>query len=64
VVIAMDKADIEYIREKVQDAVAWSMASFTILDLIDTVDKLTEEEKEWARKHLDWQVYVIDKENE
>lgn len=52
------KDHLELIRQKVQDAMANSMASFTFEDIIDHAD-LTEGQKSIARKKLDWKVCVV-----
>lgn len=56
----MDKANAEYIREEVEDLVSFSMSIFSFEDIIDASDKLTPDEKEWAKTHLDWSVKIID----
>lgn len=54
----IDSRDFERIREEVQEIMAYSMEMFDFMDIIDSANELTEEEKEWARNNLDWSVNI------
>jgi hypothetical protein len=54
----MDPRDFEYIREKVEDSMGFSMDSFGFDQIINITDDLSIEEKEWAKKHLSWSVNI------
>jgi hypothetical protein len=56
----MDEAMQEYIREEVSDLFDFSLEAFNFYDIIDCSKKLTDEEKEWAKEHLDWKIYILD----
>jgi hypothetical protein len=56
----MDKENSEYIREEVQDLLSWNLSSFSFDDIIDCSEKLTPEEKEWAKMHLCWKIEILD----
>jgi len=56
----MDEANAEYIREEVSDLFGFSLDAFSFNEIVDCSDKLTEAEKEWAKEHLDWKIYILD----
>lgn len=56
----MDKENAEYIREEVSDLFGFSLDGFSFNDIIDCSTKLTPKEKRWAKKHLDWKIYIYD----
>lgn len=57
-VITMDDALAEYIREKVQESLGHSFASYSFLDVIDDTE-ISDDEREWAKEHLDWTVVIL-----
>ena len=56
------EAKMEYIREKVQDAMSWHFAFYSFENLIDDTPGLNDDEKRWAKENLDWVVTL--KEND
>jgi hypothetical protein len=56
----MDKENAEYIREHVSDLFSWNLSCFDFDNIIDCSTSLTFEEKEWAKKNLDWKIYILD----
>ena len=54
----MDDALAEYIREKVQESLGHSFASYSFLDVIDDTE-ISDDEREWAKEHLDWTVVIL-----
>jgi hypothetical protein len=55
----IDKANTEYIVDHVTDLFSYSLSSFSFEDIIGCSDKLTDEEKEWAKENLDWKIYIL-----
>ena len=56
------RADAELIKNEVQDTMADSMQTFDFHQIIDLTEKLTAEQKAWAKQNVDWKVYIIGKE--
>lgn len=43
---------------EVQEAFSWSMEFFSLDDIIDNTDRLTDEERTWAKEHLACGVFI------
>ncbi len=55
----MDQERQEYIRNKVQDATAWSFEAFTFEEIIEDTG-LSSQDVQWAKDNLEWKVVFID----
>jgi hypothetical protein len=53
------KQEREGVRCEVSKAMAFSMELFDFQKIIDCCDDLSDAEKAWAKKHLDWKVVVL-----
>ena len=51
--------EAEYIRQKIQDAVAWSFESYSFSDVINDTE-LSDEEKEWALENITWGISLVE----
>lgn len=51
-----NRMDAEYIRQKVETAMGYSLESFNFENIIDCTE-LSEEDKEWAKQNLSWGVF-------
>jgi hypothetical protein len=54
----MEKAQAEYIREEVEKLFGFSLDGFGMDEIINCSDKLTPDEKEWAKEHISWRIYI------
>ena len=55
----MNDINADYIQAEVTDLMANSMTCFSFEDIIDCSDDLTDEEKAWAKEHLDWEIVFV-----
>jgi len=56
----MDKQNVEYIREEVERLFGFSLDGFGMDEIIECSEKLTPDEKEWAKEHIDWKIYILE----
>lgn len=52
----MTNLDKEYIRGVVTDAISTHFAIVSFCDVIDDIHELSDEQKEWAKVYLTWEI--------
>jgi len=56
------KIDKQEVLRKVTEGFSWFMSGHDIERVINDIDTLTDREKRWAKKHLDWRIVNLDEE--